>query len=175
MPAKGTKLQVGKRVNVITPALWKAFVQESKINISYSDFSNIISSSNTKIKTKILDNIMGFKAPEGLGYWTITKFKSKKRSVDYKQTKEHGQVVYHTNFHSFGYSFRLQWLTAKISDIKHVNIYKFVPERDFSRKKARKIIDEKKVYNEQSYDFYKGRTLKLNIDKQLQKILNGTK
>ncbi len=62
-------------------------------------------------------------------------------------SKELKTTVYHTNFHSFGYSNRVQWLTSNMTDVKFINIYKFIPERNLSRGIARKIIDEKKDEN----------------------------
>lgn len=168
MPAKGTKLKAGDRLRIVGPKLYKEFCRANPdIEVSYTQFSDIINKANEISATRILDNTSGYKMPENMGYMAVTRFKPKGRRVDFKRTKELGMTVYHTNFHSFGYSPRIQWFSSQITRCKFSQIYKFLPERSMSRG-ASKRVKEGKVYNEFNYTHFKVKKLRLNLDKKFK-------
>jgi hypothetical protein len=86
------------------------------------------------------------------------------KQIDWKKTKEHNTIVYHTNFHSFGYKARVLWLTDKLSSCKNINVYKLTAERKMVRKLSKNLFDGK-VYTEYKYDDFKTRKIRINLDK----------
>jgi len=162
MPAKSTGLKNGPRHNIVTPAFHKRFCDETGLDVSYNDFTNVINTSNDVIRRILITNPQGFKFPETLGYGCVTRYKPKigKRSIDWQKTKEVGQLVYHTNFHSFGYKPRIMWYADTLARCKNLSIYKFVPSRVFSRSVANEM-KEGKTYNEYNYEHFKSNTIRL--------------
>jgi hypothetical protein len=60
--------------------------------------------------------------------------------VDWKATKSHGKVIYHTNNNRYGYIFRIKF---KKLGFKNSSIYKFKPERwNFKRYLANILKNE---------------------------------
>lgn len=113
-----------------------------------------------------INNPQGFKLPESLGYISVTRYKPKpgERVIDWKNSKALGTRVYHTNLNTFGYMARIGWYADVLAHCRNLNIYKFVPERPFSRGLA-KAIKSGKIYNEQSYNTFKSRKIKLRKSK----------
>ncbi len=165
MPAAGTSLTHGPRHNVVDRTLWKEYMKSTGNNVSYEMFTKIIFLSGDKIRERGVNNISGYKLSEGMGYLVTTRYKPKlgTKSLDYKKTRELGCKVFHTNFHSFGYKPRIMWLTSDLAICKHLSIYKFMPERKFSRAVAKNVL-EGKVYNEYTYDHFRSRKIRLSLD-----------
>jgi hypothetical protein len=168
MPAKGSTLKTGKRLAIVTPKFFKLFQETHlQVSISYKQFTDIINLSNELTSLKVIENTSGFKLPENLGYIAVTRYKSKRRAIDFKKTKELGQTVYHTNFHSYGYTNRIQWFSSQITKCKFHQIYKFVPERKVSRELAKKSLAGK-VYNEFNYSHFKQKKIRVNLNKNFK-------
>lgn len=165
MPTKGTTLKTGERLTIVTPKFHRHFQRETGLEIDYATFAKIIATCNEVSSIKVLDNTSGFKLPENMGYLAVTRYKSKKRSVDFKKTKEIGQTVYHTNFHSYGYKSRIQWFSSQIVRCKFHQIYKFIPERKVSRELGERM-KKGKVYNEFNYSHFKLKKIRLNLEKK---------
>jgi hypothetical protein len=91
MPAKGSHYHFPDRKQVLSPELWKAYKEKSGKDISYSDFTNIIKESNKKIFQFVLEDENGFKLPENLGYLCIIKYKTKKKAINWADTKKYGK------------------------------------------------------------------------------------
>lgn len=166
MPSLGTTLKNGPRYNVVDVKLWKKYVKASGNNISYATFKNVIVKSNDLIRTKVLDNVSGYKMSESLGYIAVKRYKPSPgtKSIDFNKSKIHGVKIYHTNFHSYGYTGRIVWFTAKLSTCKYINLYKFIPDRDFQRGLAKRILAGK-IYNEFGYDHFKARKIRVNLNR----------
>lgn len=168
MPTKGTKLRTGDRLVVVTPKFYRKFLKENEdIEITYAQFSKVIQECNDLLGVKVIDNTLGVRLPENMGYLAVTRYKSKRRNVDYKKTKELGQTIYHTNFHSYGYNNRIQWFSNQITICKFHQIYKFIPERKVSRDLAKRSFAGK-VYNEYSYQHFKNKKLRVKLDKKVK-------
>lgn len=94
--------------------MYKPFIQETGIDITYDVFKSILTECNDTILDILQDQSDGFKMPAGLGYVRIVKYRpktmtDKSLSVDYKSSKEYNKRIYHLNEHSNGYKFRLYW------------------------------------------------------------------
>lgn len=169
MPSKGCTLKNGKRHNIVNRSFVNALTRDLGLNLNYNEVVAIINASNEAISDSIINNVSGFKLPMYLGYVVVSRYKPKSgmRYIDFKKSKEAGVIVYHTNFHSFGYQGRIQWLTAQLSTCKNIGIYKFVAERKLSRAVSAKL-QEGKVYNETGFDQFRSRRIRLNIDKLIK-------
>lgn len=165
MPTKGTTLKTGSRLAIVNPKFYRQFIKETKIDIDYKKFSEIIQLCNEVSALKVLENTSGYKIPENMGYLAVNRYKSKKRSIDYKKTKEFGTIIYHTNFHSYGYKSRVQWFSSQIVHCKFHQIYKFIPERKMSRELGKRMKSGK-VYNEFNYSHFKLKKIRLNLEKK---------
>lgn len=161
---KNQSLSNGPRYNCLTREFWRRFVRETGVEISKKDFMNIIETSNRKIKEKVVNNVLGFKLPENLGYLAITSYKPKKKKIDFNKTKKYGVTVYHTNFHSKGMDAKISWYTDQIAICKNIRGYKFTPDRDFTKMKSIKL-KEGKVYPTYHYDDFRMKRIKINLDK----------
>jgi hypothetical protein len=166
MPAKGSNLKNGKRHNIVDKAFYRQFKRETGIEITYTEFVLIINTSNKAIQDKVINNISGFKLPESMGYLAVTRYKPKTgtRSIDWNKTKQTGSLCYHTNFHSNGYRPRILWLTDRLSSCRFISTYKFQSDRALSRGVSKQVF-EGKIYNEFTYDDFKFRKIKINLDK----------
>lgn len=163
MPAPGAGLKNGPRFNVINKELHSQFVLTTGIQIPYDTFVTIINTSNEVIRRMCTTNIQGFKMPESLGYIAVTRYQPKPgaRSIDWKRTRELGTRVYHTNFHSFGYKPKISWYMDTLVSCSNMNIYKFVPDRNFSRGVSA-AVTAGKTYNELSYEHFKTKKIRLS-------------
>lgn len=168
MPVKNAGLRNGPRFNIVNKELHRRFCDATGIDISYTDFTRIIYTSNSVIRRIFIENTQGFKFPESLGIGCVTRYKPKisSRSIDWQKSKEHGVKVYHTNFHSFGYKPRIMWYADSLARCKYMSIYKFIPDRSLSRGVS---IQMKvgKIYNEYGYGHFKAKKIRLGkINKQ---------
>lgn len=162
MPAPGSTLRNGPRHNIVDRAFYKRFVEMTEVEISYDDFVNVINTSNLAIRRICSTNTQGFKMPESLGYVATTRYKPKigTRSIDWKKSKDAGVRVYHTNFHSFGYKPKIMWYADTLARCRNLNIYKFVPDRIFSRTVSG-LVKAGKIYNEFKYEHFKVKKIRL--------------
>ncbi len=163
MPAKNASLKNGPRFNVINKELHKQFILTTGINIPLKTFVSIINTSNEVIRRICTNNAQGFKLPETLGYIAVTRYQPKpgSRSIDWKKSRELGVRVYHTNFHSFGYKPKITWYADTLASCKNLNIYKFVPDRHFSRGVSAQVFAGK-TYNELNYEHFKVKKIRLS-------------
>lgn len=169
MPAKGTSLRNGNRYNPINKTTWESFKLDSGIDITYAEWVDIIHAGNAHYSHKIVNNSMGVKFPEYLGYVGTTRYKPKvgRRRIDWGKSNKLGTRVYHTNFHSSGYESRIVWITDADSTCRFLSIYKLVPDRNMSRATA-PLIKDGKVYNELNHEHFRMGKIRINTNK-----LNG--
>jgi hypothetical protein len=84
-----------------------------------------------------------FPIPYGLGNIYVTKKKNrvmefpsgkifKKRSVNWKETKQKGSLVFHENVHTDEYIYKIKWDTS-YHHYRNKTLYKFKPSRGFQR------------------------------------------
>ena len=163
MGAKNSQLRNGPRHNIVCKELYNRFILSTKDNISYNQFVSIINYSNNKIKDIIISNIQGFKLPEQLGYIGVTMYKPKpgKHKIDWQKTKLAGTKVYYTNFHSYEWIPRTSWYTDSLSSCRNLNVYKYIPDRAFTRQLAKGVL-EGKMYNELKLDYFKVKKIRLS-------------
>lgn len=151
MPAKGYSQ---RRNNIITKDLYKTFKKDTGIEIDYKTFQNIIIESNSTIFDIVANEATGFKLPEGMGYLVVTKYKSKKKSVDWQNSKRLKRAVYLTNLHSFGFISHIKWCKFSIARFKFNEIYKFESARNLARKVSANTIAGMTYFNWQNSDFW---------------------
>lgn len=111
-------------------------------------FYDLCSEYYKAVVDKIIYEDKVFKMPFSVGEINIQKYKPeledvKKRTsfIDWKNTAKVGKIVYHLNEHSNGFKFTIKWKKKK-NVIRYVEIYKFVPTRNFKRTLA-KVIKNK--------------------------------
>lgn len=169
MPAKGTHYQLPDRDQVLSPSLWKAFKQKHNIEISYSDFTNIIKESNKKIFNAVLEDENGFKLPENLGYFCIIKYKTKKKAINWADSKKYGKKIYFLNLHSFGYRYHIKWFKTGIARFAFNEVFKFAPLRLMRTEVSKKIKAGVKDYHEWTLkDFWNNNKLEKLVNKKLK-------
>jgi hypothetical protein len=153
MPAKNSTLKTGKRFNPITKKFYKDFVFETGIEISYETFKSIILTTNELLREYAADEEAGIELYEGLGHLVVTKYKSKKQSIDWVNTKKLGKKVPLLNLHSFGYIHHIKWFKIGVK-FKNSYIYKFQPYRLLTRKVASNVLKGKKYFKWENSDFW---------------------
>lgn len=154
MPAKNSTYNLPNRHQVLSPDLWKAYKEKNNSDISYKDFTAIIKESNKKIASFVTEDPNGFKLPENLGYLCIIKYKTKKKAINWADTKKYGKTIYYLNLHSFGYRYHIKWFKTGISRFVFNEIYKFAPLRDMRNDVSKKIKDGKDYVEWTLKDFW---------------------
>lgn len=106
---------------------------------TYEEFITILKESNKDIREHILENPIGFKLPYNFGYMAVDKFKGLSHyvAIDWVNTRKLGKRVPLTNFHSFGYFYKIKLF--KNPKIKPLFIYKMDPHRVINRMLAKRI------------------------------------
>lgn len=166
MPSKGTKYLSGKRDLVFDKNFYNSFIKETNIDIDYKTFKNIIIESNKEIANIIINEDTGFKLPYDLGYFVVTKYKSKKKPLDWKNTLKLNKKIPLLNIHSFGFIYHIKWFKrGSMKTIKFKNCFKAEFCRDVKRSVS-KNIKNGIVYHEWSNnDFWSPRLIKKIFNK----------
>lgn len=73
-----------------------------------------------------------YKLPHNLGTLYLDKFKLKGKKVDFGTSNKIGKVVYYTNLHSDGLTYKLKWFKVS-TNFKYKKLYKFKLNRNHSR------------------------------------------
>lgn len=168
MPAKGCGYQFPNRDHVLSPKLWKSYKEKTGSDISYQQFSDIIKEGNKKIFEAIIEDESGFKLPENLGYLCVIKYKTKKKAINWIDTKKYGKKIYYLNLHSFGYRYHIKWFKTGISRFSFNEVYKFAPLR-IMRTEVSKQVRNLKNYNEWNLkDFWGFNKLEKLVHKKLK-------
>ena len=155
MPAKNSKLKFGKRYNPLSPELHKRFVKETGSKLDYKTFVKIIKTTNEKIRIAAAEEEAGVELPERMGLLLVTKYKSKKRPIDWVATNKLGTGVKvpFLNLHSFGYTCHVKWVKLGMVSFKHNDIYKFEPYRILKRHVAKNFKGGKTYFKWENSDF----------------------
>lgn len=168
MPAKGCGYAFPNRDHVLCTKLWKAYKVKFESDISYQDFSNIIKEGNKKIFEAIVEDESGFKLPENLGYLCVIKYKTKKKAINWIDTKKYGKKIYYLNLHSFGYRYHIKWFKTGISRFAFNEVYKFAPLR-IMRTEVSRQVKKSRNYNEWNLkDFWDFNKLEKLVHKKLK-------
>lgn len=174
MPAPGCGYQLPDRDQVLSVELWKSYKEKTKSEISFQEFSTIIKESNRKIHNAIVEDADGFKLPENLGYLCVIKYKTKKKAVNWADTKKYGKTIYYLNLHSFGFRYHIKWFKTGISRFAFNEVYKFAPLRTLRTEVSKRIRAEKE-YNEWNLkDFWDFNKLEKLVHKKLKLEENGS-
>jgi len=139
--------KIRNRVGFITRKSYKEFIKKyPSSNISYETFIKVLLESNVSIKEFILTNELGFKLPNNLGYIAVDKFKpsGKFKAIDWPNTLKFGKHIPLTNFHSFGYTFKIKYY--KNPKIRPLEGYDMTSHRLIKRELAKKVKEGKQNY-----------------------------
>ena len=169
MPSKGSTYNLPNRDQVLSQELWKTYKEKYKSDISFKDFSEIIKKSNKQIAAFITEDEHGFKLPENLGYLCIIKYKTKKKAINWVDTKKYGKKIYYLNLHSFGYRYHIKWFKTGISRFAFNEIYKFAPLRDIRTDVSKKIKSGKDYIEWTLKDFWDNNKLEKMLHKKVLK------
>lgn len=168
MPAKGTNYELPNRKQILSKELWKEFIKETGVQIAYSDFSDIIKTSNKKIAETVIEDENGFKLPENLGYLCIIKYKTKRKAINWADTKKYGKTIYYMNLHSFGYRYHIKWFKTGIARFAFNDVFKFAPLRDMRTDVSKRIRAGKDYHIWVLKDFWDFNKLEKLINKKLK-------
>lgn len=135
MPAKGSHFVYSGRDYIFNREFYKNVLsKEETLNLTYAECKNIIEHSNHVITDVVKNELDGFKMPFGLGYLCASRFIPKNLAIDWKKTKEIGKRVYHLNFHTNGYSCRVNWFRVGRINVTSFNeVFKFKAYKTFSQ------------------------------------------
>lgn len=155
--------KIQDRINYVNREEYKAFIQKyPNSNITYDIFIKTLKASTTAIRNSVLDNPLGFKLPYNLGYIAVDKFKEKLRYkvIDWYNSKRLKKEVPLTNFHSFGYMYKIK-LYPNLAVVPMRN-FEMKAHRVFNRLLAKNIKQNLRQYISIDRSYYSQR---FNIDK----------
>lgn len=113
----------------------------------------VVDASNKAIAQAVIDNTGGFWLPHRLGLLIVGKRKSGGRPFfDRKHFCETGEKIPQLNLHTFGYTYRIQWVKLKKARLPLKHLFTFQAVRSVSRQ----ITDRLEAghdYLEQTYKF----------------------
>lgn len=137
MPASGTTYKTGKRFQPLNKEFYERFKEETKIEVSWKDYKQIVLDAYKEIMNCVVEDISGFKLPFNLGYLCISciDYRSRKKPIDFANTKKYNKTIYHLNMHSFGKRYTIRWF--RVGEPMHTRLYPFSIE--FSREIKRKL------------------------------------
>lgn len=141
------KNKVTGRTNYISKGNYKLFIEKyPESDITYKEYITVLKESTITIRDHILENSLGFKLPQNLGYIAVTSFKTNKNfvAIDWVNTRKLGKVIPLTNFHSFGNAYKIRLF--KNSRIKPLIVYKMNAHRIIKRMLAKNIKSGSNVY-----------------------------
>lgn len=160
------KSKISGRINYISKKEYLLFIAKyPNSEITYEQFINILKQSTVRIKETVLENPLGFKLPFNIGYLTVKKFKTSKKyfAVDWVNTLKFGKRIPLTNFHSFGYGFKIEFF--KNPKIKPLQVYKMNAHRILNRTLAKIIKTGETPYIELDKNYFSKR---FNIENYLK-------
>lgn len=124
---------------------YKKFVESHpQLDIDYNDFVNVIYSFNYAFRDYLFETGMKGKLPWGLGDFAVSKRRPKKIKtlsdgrevmnlpVNWELSRKAGKRVYHFNFHTQGFKFRIKWF-YRSARFFHSELFVFKPSRVTSR------------------------------------------
>lgn len=115
-----------------------------EVDIDYNTWCIVIYNFNYAFRDYILETGNKAKLPFGFGEFTITKYKPRKEKtltdgtpvvglpINWKRSKELGQIVYHMNYHTEGFKFKWFWNRETARFERHT-LWNFKPSRVTSR------------------------------------------
>lgn len=166
MPAKNSTLKNGPRDTIVNKEFYQRVIKKHKLDIDYKTFVEIINKSNEEIQTIISEDEGGFKVPEHMGYWVVTKYKSKKQPIDWVNSKKLKKAIYLPNLHSFGFIHHIKWFRMGLTiNFGSFDAYKFEPCREIKRRVAKNVKQYKVYHTWTTSDFW-------TSSKTLKRILN---
>ena len=175
MPAKNTSLKFGDRDMIFSKKFHRTLQKTKDLKLSYADSKMAIDKANDNIAQIILTEHDGFKLPFGLGYICITKFKSKKLSIDWDTTKKIGKKTYFTNLGTLGNSISIKWFKVGKAPmtVAFLDIFKFRSCRKLSRSASKRFKEGKEYYEWSVNDFYEKGRLETLYDRKFRQPLNS--
>lgn len=154
MPAKNTTYKTGKRNLIFSKDLFDTIRKELNSDISDKEIRDIILDSNKVMSDIVSDSDDVLKLPENLGYIAVTKYKSKKRPIDFHNTRLLKKTIPLLNLHSFNYIHHIKWFKRSDSQFGIKKVYKLEPTRELKRSVA-KNCKAGKLYSEWNHaDFW---------------------
>lgn len=115
----------------ICPALHRKYVKDTGKEISYKEFTAILSGSMQEIQKWVISEPIGFQLTPQLGNITVNKFKPSSKFKTYIQTSL-GPILNH-NLHTGGNAYRLQWFHARKDHDSRQPYWFFKASRSFNR------------------------------------------
>lgn len=141
--------------------LYTDYLTKYNKEISITDYKKIISETASTIRDEVINNAIGFKLPNALGYLCVIKFEQKDsyRVIDWGKTHTTGKTIHNMNLHSFGNMFKIKLF--KNSYYHQFKNYAFVAHRIFKRQLAKQIKSGKQNYLPLDYSYF-GKSFKIN-------------
>lgn len=149
----------------IKTSYYQKYISNGNPPISYEEYIQTLKDSNAEIVEQILNNELGFKLPNNLGYIAINKFKQKKDYVvtDWQNSKKFSKFIPQLNLHTMGYMFKIKLF--KNNNIKPLRVYFMQSHRTFKRELAKRLKEGKQKYLELDNSYFNKRFSIENIFK----------
>ena len=126
--------------------MYKYYIKDKKpgspLYVDYKTYAYILKETNKKIAQLVLGGIYHVFLPCNMGKLKVVKkrldFAKGKLPVDWKSSKEHGRLIYHTNDHTDGY--RYKWFWERHTSIAvNKSFFRFVATRTNNRELAKRL------------------------------------
>lgn len=166
MPAKGSSWKTGPRNLILCKEFYDTVRQQTKLELSDKEIREIILESNKEMANIVANSDDVLKLPEDLGYIAVTKYKSKKRPVDWIATRKVGKRVLALNLHSFDYIYHIKWFKTSGGKFGIKKVYRLEPTRLLKRTVAKNVKIGKTYHTWDVSDFWNMSKLYNRINKE---------
>lgn len=110
--------------------------------IGVKKHNEIVFTADQIIADIILNEPLGFKLPERMGWLYIIKYKPKVRRTDENLSRQYDKKIVYINSHTYGYSYKFYW-AKRGRGVRNITAYTFKACRKLKRNLAQFLFNKK--------------------------------
>lgn len=134
------------RQKIISKELYKKWKDKTGYAVTFEEFKRIWKHIAQEIQLGALEEPDGIMLPYGLGEIYIGYVKLRDKVVDYKVSREVGQVVYYENYHSYGKIGKVIYSPCGKYATNTCDLWNFKPITPFKEKATKALMGQPELY-----------------------------
>lgn len=135
------------RYNLVNKDLWKRFIDETGIDVSWDEFRDINASIGLEITNMAIEERDGVILPEQMGNIWLGLFKMATRPLNEQHMRTTGEHATFFSFETFGLQGKICWDFDNCRyKVKNYPYWGFVGHRDFKTKASHNFKENPELY-----------------------------